>query len=82
MILRHRAARRRAGGGDFVREQLSDTDRNGKLAKPVAGIDRTAELPLYFGKTASDRLKKAGRARSCRAGFRPAQGGDLCHVFR
>ncbi len=80
VILRHRAARRKADGGDFVREQLGDTDRNGKLAKPVAGlanwatrlenkpvralmesvagIDKTAELPLYFSKTAGDRLKK------------------------
>ena len=38
LILRHRAAKRRVEGGDFVREQLGRTDRNGKLAKPVAGI--------------------------------------------
>ena len=38
VILRHRAATRRAEGGDFVREQLGDTDRNGKLAGPVAPI--------------------------------------------
>ncbi len=38
LILRHRAAKRRAEGGDFVREQLGETDRNGKLAKPVAGL--------------------------------------------
>ena len=38
LMLRHRAATRKAGGGDFVREQLGRTDRNGKLARPVAGI--------------------------------------------
>ncbi len=38
LILRHRAAKRRKDGGDFVREQLGETDRNGKLAKPVAGL--------------------------------------------
>ena len=38
LILRYRAAKRRAGERDFVREQLGMTDRNGKLAKPVAGL--------------------------------------------
>ncbi len=38
LMLRHRAAKRKAEGGDFVREQLGKTDRNGKLAKPVAGL--------------------------------------------
>jgi glycerol-3-phosphate dehydrogenase subunit C len=38
LMLRHRAAERRAHGGDFVREQLGETDRNGKLAKSVAGL--------------------------------------------
>ena len=38
LILRQRAARRKKEGGDFVREQLGQTDRNGKLAKPVAGL--------------------------------------------
>jgi glycerol-3-phosphate dehydrogenase subunit C len=38
LILRHRAAKRRVQGGDFVPEQLGKTDRNGKLAKPVAGL--------------------------------------------
>src|SRR6202012_980343 len=38
LMLRHRAAERRAKGGEFVREQLGQTDRNGKLAKPVAGL--------------------------------------------
>jgi glycerol-3-phosphate dehydrogenase subunit C len=38
LILRYRAAKRRAGERDFVREQLGQTDRNGKLAKPVAGL--------------------------------------------
>jgi glycerol-3-phosphate dehydrogenase subunit C len=38
LMLRHRAAERKAKGGDFVREQLGETDRNGKLAKPVAGL--------------------------------------------
>jgi glycerol-3-phosphate dehydrogenase subunit C len=38
LILRYRAAKRRAGERDFMRDQLGDTDRNGKLAKPVAGL--------------------------------------------
>jgi glycerol-3-phosphate dehydrogenase subunit C len=38
LILRRRAADRRRDGGEFVREQLGQTDRNGKLAKPVAGL--------------------------------------------
>ncbi len=38
LILRYRAAKRRAGEKDFVREQLGQTDRNGKLARPVAGL--------------------------------------------
>ena len=38
LILRYRAAKRRAGEKEFVREQLAQTDRNGKLAKPVAGL--------------------------------------------
>jgi glycerol-3-phosphate dehydrogenase subunit C len=38
LILRYRAARRRAGDKQWIREQLGETDRNGKLAKPVAPI--------------------------------------------
>ncbi len=38
LILRYRSAKRRAGEKHFVREQLGETDRNGKLAKPVAGL--------------------------------------------
>ena len=38
LLLRHRAALRKAEGGEFIREQLGKTDRNGKLAKPVAGL--------------------------------------------
>jgi glycerol-3-phosphate dehydrogenase subunit C len=38
LMLRHRAALRKAEGGEFVREQLGKTDRNGRLAKPVAGL--------------------------------------------
>ena len=79
LLLRHRSALRKAEGGDFVREQLGETDRNGKLARPVAplanwatdlgnkpvrglmeavaGIDKTALLPKYNSRTASDRLK-------------------------
>jgi len=38
LILRYRAARRRAGEREFVREQLGRTDRNGRLAKPVAPV--------------------------------------------
>ena len=38
LILRYRAAKRRAGEKSFVQEQLGRTDRNGKLAKPIAGL--------------------------------------------
>src|SRR5581483_1603979 len=38
LILRYRAAERKHHHGEFVREQLGETDRNGKLAKPVAGL--------------------------------------------
>ena len=38
LILRYRAAKHRAGERDFVRDQLGQTDRNGKMAKPVAKI--------------------------------------------
>jgi glycerol-3-phosphate dehydrogenase subunit C len=38
LILRRRAAERKAKGGDFVREELGKTDRNGKLVGPVAGL--------------------------------------------
>jgi glycerol-3-phosphate dehydrogenase subunit C len=38
LILRYRAARRRAGERGFVRDQLAETDRNGKLGRPVAGV--------------------------------------------
>ena len=38
LMLRHRAAERKAEGGAFVRDQLGKTDRNGKLAKPMAGL--------------------------------------------
>jgi glycerol-3-phosphate dehydrogenase subunit C len=38
LMLRHRAAKRKAEGGKGLREQLGETDRNGKLAKPVAPL--------------------------------------------
>jgi glycerol-3-phosphate dehydrogenase subunit C len=38
LLLRHRAAKRNAGGGEAMREQLGETDRNGKLAAPIAGL--------------------------------------------
>ena len=38
LLLRHRAAKRKAEGGEVIREQLGQTDRNGKLAAPVAGL--------------------------------------------
>jgi len=38
LILRYRAAKRKAGERDFVREQLGETDRNGKAAIPLAGL--------------------------------------------
>ncbi|WP_333806038.1 (Fe-S)-binding protein [Phenylobacterium sp.] len=78
LILRYRAAKRRAGEKSFVRDELGKTDRNGRLAKPlarianwgtarkntpirklldaIAEIDAEAELPKYYGKTASDLL--------------------------
>ena len=103
LMLRHRAAERKKHGGEFVREQLGETDRNGKLAKPVAGmanwitrrdntlaraametvagIDRDAELPKYHSKTATDPADSP-HAQPHRPGVRPAQGGDLRHLFR
>ena len=38
LILRYRAARRRQGQKDAIRDELGKTDRNGKLAKPLAGL--------------------------------------------
>jgi glycerol-3-phosphate dehydrogenase subunit C len=38
LLLRHRAAKRKAEGGQWVREQLGETDRNGKLAAPIAPL--------------------------------------------
>jgi glycerol-3-phosphate dehydrogenase subunit C len=38
LILRYRAARRRVGDRQFVRDQLAETDRNGKMAKPFAPV--------------------------------------------
>ncbi|HLK25973.1 MAG TPA: hypothetical protein VKT30_15070 [Caulobacteraceae bacterium] len=38
VILRYRAAKRRHGKKDFMRDQLAETDRNGKLAAPVAPL--------------------------------------------
>jgi glycerol-3-phosphate dehydrogenase subunit C len=38
LILRYRAAKRRAGEKSFVRDELGKTDRNGRLAKPLARI--------------------------------------------
>jgi len=38
LMLRHRAALRKRDGGELVREQLGETDRNGKLAKPLAPL--------------------------------------------
>jgi glycerol-3-phosphate dehydrogenase subunit C len=38
LIVRYRAAKRRAGEVERVREELGKTDRNGRLAKPVAPI--------------------------------------------
>jgi glycerol-3-phosphate dehydrogenase subunit C len=38
LILRYRAARRRAGEKEIVREELGRTDRNGKLAAPLAPV--------------------------------------------
>ena len=38
LLLRHRAARRKAEGGEWAREQLGRTDRNGRLAATVTGL--------------------------------------------
>ena len=38
LMLRHRAAERRHTGRQFVRDQLGETDRNGKLAEPIAPL--------------------------------------------
>ncbi|MGH6970730.1 MAG: hypothetical protein ACREEQ_03895, partial [Caulobacteraceae bacterium] len=42
LMLRHRSAKRKAEGGERVREQLGETDRNGKLAAPMAGLTNWA----------------------------------------
>lgn len=38
LMLRYRAVEKKKGQDKFVARQLSKTDRNGKLAKPVAGL--------------------------------------------
>ncbi len=38
LMLRVRRAERAAGKKSFIEDQLSETDRNGKLARPVAGL--------------------------------------------
>src|SRR5690606_40255125 len=38
LMLRYRAAERKAGHKDAIGDQLSQTDRNGKLAGVVAGL--------------------------------------------
>ncbi len=38
LMLRYRAVDKKKGNDSFVARQLSKTDRNGKLAKPVAGL--------------------------------------------
>ena len=38
LMLRRRAADRKVHGGETVPEELGKTDRNGKLAKPIAGL--------------------------------------------
>lgn len=38
LMLRHRAAMLKHQGGSFVHKQLAETDRNGKLAAPIAGL--------------------------------------------
>jgi glycerol-3-phosphate dehydrogenase subunit C len=38
LMLRHRASERKHKGKNFVREQLGETDRNGRMAKPVASL--------------------------------------------
>ena len=66
LILRYRAAKRRAGEQEFVREQLGQTDRNGKLAKPVAGLANWAtarkNTPLRKLLEAHRRDRRRGRA--------------------
>ena len=66
LILRYRAAKRRAGEKDFVREQLGKTDRNGKLAKPVAGLANWASArentPLRKHARRHRRHRRRGRA--------------------
>ena len=73
LMLRYRATEQRAGKVPFFPKQLSETDRNGRLAAPVAplanwatalgnpltrpamqavaGIDRSAALPKFHGRT-------------------------------
>jgi len=71
LMLRHRAATRKAKGGPFVAEQLGQTDRNGKLMKPVAGLANWAtdieNKPVRaaldaVARTAADRLARGAVA--------------------
>src|SRR3984957_16459736 len=38
LMLRHRAAQEKAGKGKWIDKALAETDRNGKIAAPVAGL--------------------------------------------
>lgn len=38
LMVRHRAVTRKKRGAGFIESQLAETDRNGKLAAPVAGL--------------------------------------------
>lgn len=79
LMLRYRAVEKKKGRAPFVQIQLSETDRNGRLAAPLApvvnwagrvgnpltrpameavlGVDRSAALPRFHGKSFTARAK-------------------------
>ena len=85
LMLRYRAAELKQGKEDKWAKRLTQTDRNGNLAKKVpgvanwaskrgnaltrgmmesiAGVDKRAELPKYYGETFEERAKNNPPAR-------------------
>jgi len=96
LMLRYRAAEAKRNGFPFTQAQLARTDRNGKLAAPVAGlanwgsaksnkltrpaleavagIDRRAELPKFYGKTFTMRAKAQDASGEAMPKDAPAKG--------
>ena len=71
VLLRHRAALRKKEGGEFVREQLGETDRNGKLAKPLAPLVNWAtDLKNKPVRAAMEAVAGSTRPLCCRSTIR------------